>query len=167
MRNKRNYIGLPITLKYPDGRVLDHVAKFKSTGFKVYFNAQHLLIQLNPLERCFYEYLVEHSDINSRVFIDKNFKLSFIDFINTVIGSNIKNITYDKVNQIILKLNKLGLIISCMIRGQYYVNPKYAHKGVEKNRIKNLKNIINERLLENLPINMLVDMPNEKLFIKK
>jgi hypothetical protein len=165
MRERKKYNNLPINLKFPDGRCLDHIAKFKNTSFKLYFNAQHLLFQLNPLERSFYEYIIEHSDAKSRIFIVKDFKLEYIQFIVSVIGNSVKNITEAKVDQIVPKLKQLGLIISCNTRGLYYLNPKYAHKGSEKTRMQNVKNILEEMLLNNLPINMLVDVSEEQLYI--
>ena len=166
MKNNKEYHFLPFTLRQLDGRKIDHLIKLKKKNYKCYFNSQHLLFLLKPLEHSFYEYLIERADFKSRVFIDNSFKKEYFDFIDKVIGVDAAKLTLDKVDQIVPKLKTLGLIISNGDRSLYYINPKYAHKGSEKSRINNLNNILHERMMQNLPINMLVDVSNEKLDAK-
>jgi hypothetical protein len=166
MKNKKNYHSLQLTLKEPDGRKIDHLISLKKKNHKSYFNAQHLLFKLNPLERSFYEYLIEKADLKSRVFIDINLKKEYLDFVDKVIGADVARATAAKVDQVVPKLKELGLIISSNDRGLYYINPKYAHKGSEKSRLLNLMNIIHERIMQKLPINMLTDVSDEKLDAK-
>jgi len=166
MKNNKQYHFLPFKLKQLDGRSIDHLIKLKKKNYKCYLNCQHLLFQLKPLERSFYEYLIESADSKSRVFINTAFKKAYFDFIEKVIGADAAKLTLDKVDQIVPKLKTLGLIISNGERGLYYINPKYAHKGSEKSRINNLNNILHERMMQNLPINMLIDASDEKLDAK-
>ncbi len=93
--------------------------------------------------------------------------MQYVLFMREVVGGSTNKINLNKIDQIVPKLKQLGLIISCEDnRGLYYINPKYAHKGAEKLRLENLENIISERLLKELPINMLVDIPEDKLDAK-
>lgn len=166
MKNKKNYHFVQLNSKEADGRKIDHLISLKKKNYKSYFNAQHLLFKLNPLERSFYEYLIEKADLRSRVFINNTLKSEFIDFVEKVIGGDVAKVTAAKVDQVVPKLKELGLIIPSGDRGLYYINPKYAHKGSEKSRLHNLNNIIHERIMQKLPINMLTDVPDEKLDTK-
>ncbi len=166
MKNNKNYHFVPLKLKDANGRSIDHLIGLKKGCFKSYFNAQHLMFKLKPLERSFYEYLIEKADLKSRVFINNTLKKDYFDFFEKVIGADLAKVTAAKVNQIVPKLKELGLIIPSDDRGLYYINPKYAHKGSEKSRIENLENIIYERMNQKLSINMLIDVPDEKLDAK-
>lgn len=166
MKNKKDYHFVPLTIKETNGRKIDHLISLKKKNYKSYFNAQHLLFKLNPLERSFYEYLIEKADSKSRVFINNILKKEYLDFVDKVIGADVAKATAAKVDQIVPKLKELGLIIPSDDRALYYINPKYAHKGSEKSRLLNLKNIIHERILQKLPLNMLTDVPDEKLDAK-
>ena len=164
MKNNSEYHSFSLTIKHNNGRNIDHVIRMKKTGYKRYFNSQHLFFQLSPLENSFFEYLIESSDNKSRVHLDMFFKVEYTIFMKKVLKKEDNKIQTARLNKVVCKLKELGLIIPCEdTRGIYYVNPKYAHKGSEKTRISNIKNVIHERLLKNLPINMLIDTPDEKL----
>ena len=79
---------------------------------------------------------------------------------------HIKNITNgsespskSSIASYINKLSKLGLIILCGSTKScfYCINPKYVFKGTENQRIAILKDLIEDRSKQKLPINMLVN----------
>jgi hypothetical protein len=166
MKKSKDYSTVQLTIDAESGRVLDHTVRLKKTGYKSYFNAQHIYFQLNNLERSFFEYLIEKADENALVYVIKPLKLEYIDFIGKVIGTS-KQIKLASLDQITPKLKKLGLLIPLQeTHGMYFINPKYVYKGSEKGRVTAFNNILDHCLLNKLPISMLVDTPDHLMDAK-
>lgn len=150
-----------------DGNELTFKLKAVTEGYYLYFNCQHLMVELGSEARCFFDYLCERmrSDTNE-IKLDRKFKQEFTGQIN--------RITSGKVNPSILSLNKyvsqfkaLGLIIPTTNsqRGYYSVNPKYAFKGTKKDRLLLLANMIKDRIRNKESLRALIDTPEKELGI--
>jgi hypothetical protein len=138
--------------------------RFVQSGYTLFFNAQHSMIQLTPHERAFYDYLCENMDVpDNLITIDTEFKERFIAHIQNL-TSNENSPTLKVVTNYRRKLIKIGLLI---LMGSpksdfYCVNPKYAFKGSGKQRTNALKKLIEERSRNGLPINMLINQSTEE-----
>jgi hypothetical protein len=130
-------------------------------GNKVFHNAQHLLLELNQYERCFYDYLCEQMDKDNSVYIDQPFKSDFLLHYSKVRKKK-KSLTIEKLTAFTSKLKKLGLLLENNSRSYYTVNPKYAHNGSEKDRVKLMQELIYERLKTKRTPEHLIDIPVDK-----
>lgn len=133
---------------------------FVKQGCKLFFNAQHLLLNLHAGERALYDYLLEKMvNKNNTITIDVAFKNDFIAHI-AKITSNQTQYKLQSLSKYTKKLEELGLIISMSSTnsGFYSVNPKYAFKGTEKQREATLKSLIESRNKQGLPTNMLASI---------
>ena len=115
--------------------------RFQKEGCMYYFNAQHIYLNLNNKERCFFDFLCEKMDDTNGVTIDSNLKSSFIEFIEEI-TSNKKSIGIETVREYAKKLNKLKLILKVANSNFYYVNPKYVFKESIDKRKKLLKKLL-------------------------
>ncbi|MCX6314983.1 MAG: hypothetical protein NTX08_09650 [Sphingobacteriales bacterium] len=158
---------IPLKINDLDGNPLPLKLRLPEEGYFLYFNCQHLLVELGSGARCFFDYLCERmrSD-NNEVKIDGSFKKFFI--------SQISRITSAKVHPSILSLNKyvsqfkdLGLIIPATgtQREYYSVNPRYAYKGKKKDRLLLMANMIKERIKNKESLRGLIDKPEQELGI--
>lgn len=129
---KVNISGIPTTLKY--------VAQ----GCNLFFNAQHLLLQLNSMERTFYDFTLEQMDTtNNGLCIDSSFRTKFCDFVNKITSGQ-KTISETLPHNALKKLVRLGLLIKTSKKSIYIVNPKYAFKSTKAKRIELLKELIEQ-----------------------
>ena len=161
MTNKRSgYSRVRVNVPDAQLRLIQKVIHYKNSGCKFYHNAQHLLLQLSPKERGFYDFLCEQMSVDSnRIMIDKNLKDQYVLFLLKVSGSKVK-VSHDTINKAVVKLSKLGLIFLVTDKKAFYtVNPKFAYKGTQQARNLLLKKIVNYRIKNNMDINMLVDVP--------
>ena len=167
MNSTTKYASKLIKINNLDGNEIIIKLRAVTEGYYLYFNCQHLMVELGSEARCFFDYLCERmrSDTNE-VKIDNTFKQDFVD--------QISKITSTKVNPSILSLNKyvsqfkaLGLIIPTTNtqRGYYSVNPKYAYKGTKKDRLLLMANMIQEKINNKENLRGLIDKPEEKLGI--
>lgn len=142
----------------PDHRV-DKRVRFKSLGYKTYFNCQHLLMQLNPIERGVLDFLIESADHTNLVLVNDTLKSEYCAFLLKVSQMSVsKNVVAKAVS----KLAFIGLILAePTARGLYRVNPKYFWGGSEKSRMLVLKQAVIKRLEAGLPLNHLIDTPVE------
>ena len=114
--------------------------------------------------------------------IDKVLKQEYIEFIGLItpkkmVKENNKLIILKKtkidiklttVNKSVEVLKANGLIfLKSKNRGYYIINPKYAFKGTETYRKTLIKSIIEKRLSNHLPIDMLLDVPVEEIIVRK
>ena len=142
MSKKNNgYTTVHIEVPISTHRVLDRKIHFKSTGYKIYFNAQHLFLKLTPVERSVFDFLCEAMDHKNRTYIDAGLKLRYIAFIANITGQKQK-IANTQVGAALQKLKFLGLIFTVENSRTYYtVNPKYVYCGTERARKQLLKEL--------------------------
>jgi hypothetical protein len=147
------------------GKLETKKVSFVKSGWKTYFNAQHLFVQLERGERALFDFLCEHMDSQNRVAIDKDLKLQFRDFLKRI---TIGHLTYSEtsVNTYVHTLARIGLIISAGSKnsGVYFVNPKYVFQGSETDRAACLKSLIEHRILLGRSIEHLINVPVDRFF---
>lgn len=133
--------------------------RFVKSGYKVFQNAQHLLVQLGRKERAFYDYLCEAMDNSNLVQIDKSLKDSFRTFCKSVTAGTF-DVAESSLATYTNNLLKLGLLLDWGPGGQglYIVNPKYVFKGSEKHREKYLGSLIAIRITSGRPVDKLLDI---------
>lgn len=130
-------------------------------GNKVFHNAQHLLLELNQYQRCFYDYLCERMDKKNAVYVDQPFKSDFLVHYNKVRQKK-KDLTFENLTTYTSKLKKLGLLLENNSRSYYTVNPKYAHNGSEKDRVKLIQELVYDRLKTQSTLKHLIDTTDDK-----
>jgi hypothetical protein len=134
--------------------------RFVTSGYTLFFNAQHQLAKLSTKERCFLEYLCEYMRTSTNdITIDSRQKENFIKHYQVYTS---KTITISAVNKFMSKLKLLGLILETPYRGFYIVNPKYFFKGANNSRLKYLKVLIENRLAEGLSVASLINAPENE-----
>lgn len=159
------YSNVQIIAKDPQHKKVDRTVQFKSSGYKIYFNAQHIFIKLTSLERSFFDFLCEIMETDNTTFIDVDLKRDYVKFMGEITGKKTK-IIYSWIGASIKKLKTLGLIFSVDGGRSYYqVNPKYVFAGTEKARKSLLKDILEHRIRKELPLTMLIDT-TESDFLK-
>jgi len=161
--DRGNYDTIKLRLDLSQNEVVHLKVGFKKEYLKYYFNAQHLLIQLQPVERSFLEFLAELSDEQNRVFIDAALKQKFLGFLAHA-KVRAKVLGLNGLSRIPGKLESLGLIFHEDGKRAYYrINPKYLWRGEELRRKQLIKKLIVERSQRGLPIHFLVDQPGKNL----
>lgn len=137
----------------------------KKDGFRTYFNAQHLLIKLNPHDRTFLDYLIEHSDMENKVYVDVDFKVNYCKFLKDKLHLKaVPNV--NKLGKALEKFVDLGLIMREQGKNAFYrISPKYFWKGSEASRVLIMRELIESRAKLKLPISGLIDKPEEE-FLK-
>jgi len=131
---------------------------FVNGGCRHYFNAQHKFLQLSKGERAFYDFLCERMDDNNIIAIDNGLRVAFGDFINRVTSTK-NSFEPSSAAKYIGKLVKVGLLLKTTRNTLYIVNPKHSFSGTEKRRLQVLKDLIEHRLQQKLPIDALIDVP--------
>lgn len=147
-----------------NGKVKTVEEGFVSSGCKHFFNAQHLLIQLNEKERAFYDYLCESmNDKSNNITVDAGLKEEFKQHIERI--TKISNqFTKSKLTKYVSQLKELGLLIllGSAKSAFYCINPKYAYKGSEKNRVSRIKSLIEELNKRSEDVSMLITHDADK-----
>ena len=117
---------------------------FVSSGYTLFFNAQHLLIQLSANERAYFDFLCEKMTAkNNYITVNIEMKEAFIDHIDKITsGANTPSLA--SVTRYTSKLAKLNLLIlmGTKMSEFYSVNPKYVFKGAAKQRVIALRKLI-------------------------
>lgn len=158
-----------IALKFNDldGNPISKQIRVVTEGYTLYSNCQHLMVQLGTEARCFFDYLCEQmkSDTNE-VKIDSQFKEGFIEHISRITSTKVSP-AINSLNKYVSTFKELGLIIPTVNtqREHYSVNPKYAYKGLKKDRLLLLGNMIKERIKNRESLKGLIDMPEHELGI--
>lgn len=160
-------------MKKPDFKILVDIdrnqkeaVRFIANGYTLYFNAQHLLIQLSPKERAFFDYLCEEMRFSdNNVFIDEPLKRHFIERLKRITNGKV-TLTVNAVNKYVQNLNALGLIVRLEL-SKYIVNPKYAYKGSGYQRKEYLKRLIQRRISMGIPAQAFINQPEEEFLSKK
>ncbi|MDG1276994.1 MAG: hypothetical protein P8O16_06910 [Algoriphagus sp.] len=130
----------------------------------VYFNAQHLFLQLKPMERCYFDFLVESSQKDGFVLLDKVLKDQFLEHLVKVGGGKIKLPSPKGLHNTTVKLVDLGLLIRTTKKAEYYINPKYVCVTAPSKRMELIEKMF--RLAEQGLIipSPLLDKPIEEYF---
>lgn len=135
----------------------------KTLGYKTYFNCQHLMLKLKPLEHSFLVYLIEQSEHDNRILVDTDIKNGFISFLTDITKKD-PGLKPNNLDKMLKRLVELGLILHDKnTRGYYLVNPKYFWKESEKKRLVFLEKLIHNRILDGLPVDKLIDIPLQEL----
>ena len=146
-----------------DGNLITEKIAVISDGYILYFNCQHLMLQLGTEARCFFDYLCEsmRSD-NNEVKIDTPLKKAFIEQITRITSKKVSP-AINSLNKYVSNFKKLGLIISTVNtkKEQYSVNPRYAFKGRKKDRLTLIANMIKERIRNRESVRGLIDTPGQ------
>ena len=87
-KSKQGYSSVRVKVYAEKGRVIDRYVRFKNTGCKYFFNAQHLFINLSSKDRSFFDYLCEKMDSKNRVVVDVHFKKEYLLFMDEILGKN-------------------------------------------------------------------------------
>jgi len=141
---KKTGLTIEVTKQSPNKANLYNKVSFVKSSYKLYFNAQHLLIKLDPYQRCYYDYLCEMMVLETNnVFVDKVFQTGFLAHLTAL---QIDTKILKEKNGYLEKLKDLGLILATGEQCCYIVNPKYAFKESESKRKKCLKELIQTRI---------------------
>lgn len=152
-----NYSSLTLTLKSSlDGETTQTFHFVKSYN-KLFHNAQHLLLDLNSKERCFFDYLCEKMDDKNGIYADVHLKEDFLSHYAKIKRKGGAEIKVAHITTYLKKLRELGLILENTSRTYYIINPKYAFNSTIEKRLLLIKSLIYERNSKNLPINQLID----------
>jgi hypothetical protein len=157
---------IQVDIRNKDGKLVRKDIRFVKFGCTSFFNAQHLFLRLDNIERCFFDHLCEIMDENSnRVLIVKDGKEKFAMKVSKITNGAYST-SIDSVTSAVRKLKLLGLILPVDEGRSYYVvNPKYVFKGRQSQRKWLLKNLIEQRYAEGPPIEALLPMPLDQ-FLK-
>jgi hypothetical protein len=144
-------------------RLVRKSISFVTEGYTCFFNAQHLFLQLDNIERCFFDHLCEIMDgDNNRVYIVKEVKEAFAMLVKEISNGSVL-VSVQSLPNVVKKLKSLGLIIAADTgRAYYVVNPKYVFKGTVTKRKWLLKNLIEQRFAEGLSIDELLPVRLEQ-----
>lgn len=165
-KSKQGYSSVRIKVYAEKGRVIDRYVRFKNTGCKYFFNAQHLFINLSSKDRSFFDYLCEKMDSKNRVVVDVHFKKEYLLFMDEILGKNC-GIKITGIDKTLKKLKLFGLIFMVNDTRSYFnVNPRYVFKGTETARTKLLRELIQNRFNAGMDIDMLLDIPVDEFLGK-
>jgi hypothetical protein len=130
---------------------------FVEDSFFMVFNSQHIFLEINNYERCFFVFLCEKMSTDNLILIDGKLMDEFIEFLKKISASK-KSVTTRTVNNYLKVLIESKLLIkSNKFNMLYIVNPKYAYKSSKSKRQKILSNLINNPENYDININALLD----------
>ena len=111
---------------------------------KHYHNAIYLLAGLNASSRDLLEFLIQRMDTNNVVLSNAKIREDFIFIINKATDGEV-TYTHNTVKKAFQILVKKNLLVTRKQRGSYIVNPEYFFKRDEKDRIKQIKLILENK----------------------
>ena len=144
-----------------EGKSLSEIDfRVKSSFCKRFFNCLHITLKMNAKAQGLFDFLCEKMDEKNRVFVDTHLKNEFLKLI-TAVTSGKEKYTPRDLEDALKKLRELRLIfeVEDLKKTYYYVNPKYAFKGPQKDRLKLIQSIAQERMLKGKGVEMLVSVP--------
>jgi hypothetical protein len=157
------YKSITLNNKAIEGYNVKNPTRVVNEGYLLFFNCQHLLIQLPPVGRSFFDFLCEkmRSDDNS-ILMTKEVKSDFIEHITKITSK--KTIPKEvSINKYVSQFKDLGLLISLANkRGYYCINPRYAFKGSKEKRAQVLKKLIEAKCRKKESIKGLVSTSQEE-----
>ncbi len=160
--NKPKHITVKVFIPDSIGKHLERNVNFTNDGVTLFFNAQHHLLKLSAIERCFFDFLCEHMRaIDNDVLINDEIKTKFQEHLMRLSGGK-KKVTLNQLTKFVLKLNTLTLILKTQNKARYIVNPKFVFKGSAVARKKYLKKLIENRVKLKLSVAGLVNIPESQ-----
>lgn len=139
--------------------IFEHSVSFKKDGFISLFNAQHIYIELNSKQRCFFDFLCEKMDYKNRVNINGDLRDEFICFVKKITSDKVK-VSSRSLFDYIDKLIEFKLLVPFKnTTSLYVVNPKYVYKGTQKDRIEILNDLFENHLKYEIDIQALLNVP--------
>ncbi|CAN1542506.1 hypothetical protein MCEGE10_01823 [Flavobacteriaceae bacterium] len=147
------------TLIIKEDVIIELSVSFKKEGFVSLFNAQHIYIELNSKQRCFFDFLCEKMNEKNRVLIDGALHNEFIIFLNKIKKGKIL-ISKKSIFNYVKLLIQFRLIIPFENTPLLYiVNPKYVYKGTIQNRMDILNDLMENHLNYGIDIQSLLNVP--------
>jgi hypothetical protein len=162
MTKNNNYHQLKIDLIKLPGTRFTRRLSVKKQGYQTYFNVQHKLIELRPIERSFLDYMIERSDGTNRVYVDGQFKIDFQAFVTDKL--HVKTVpSLRSFGRYLTHFLELGLMMREKGKHAYFrINPKYFWKGAESKRKELIQELIRSRVQLDITIAPLLDVPEEE-----
>lgn len=159
--NKNKIVKRAVLLK--NNVLTEYEVEFKREGFVSLFNAQHIYIEMNTKQRCFFDFLCEKMNDRNKVHIDIDLRNEFILFLEKITSGRISVTTRALVNYINILIESRLIIPFNNTSFLYVVNPKYVYKGPEINRKKILDDLIKNHMRYNIDIQSLLDIPLSRI----
>lgn len=151
------------TLLFKNNVMTEYEIEFKREGFVSLFNAQHIYLELNTMQRCFFDFLCEKMNDRNKVHIDTDNRIEFISFLEKITSGRCSTTIRTLVNYINFFIELRLIIPFDRNKFLYIVNPKYVYKGPEINRKKILDDLIKNHIKYNIDIQSLLDIPLSKI----
>lgn len=115
---------------------------FKKEHVKTYNNCQHLLLELNTIERTFHHFLTEKANENNQIYIDNLLLNDFVHFLKGIKDLNPSIKTLSRYKEKLISLNLL--LATKKSKQHFYINPKYTFKGTETKRLQVLSKLLKD-----------------------
>jgi hypothetical protein len=159
---KPDYSSISVELYLQRGNKINQPLHYKSTGCKYFFCAQHLFISMSNKERSFFDYLCEQMDTDNAILINRELKEAYIAFMTKICKEEVK-ITIGILDKALAKFKDKKMLMNLGGGAGYYlVNPRYAYRGKEADRMRLIKKVIQNRMMDGLPIDALIDVSVDK-----
>ena len=159
--DKPKYTSVSIEVTASNGAPNRTSLRFIANSYQLFFNAQHLLIQLSTNDRAFFDYLCEvMRPADNDIYIDANLKTDFIEHIDRLTNGKTK-FTEHIIAKSVTQLRDLGLILPTKDKARYVANPKHVFKGSASQRTRFLKVLIESRIALQLSIAALLNEPED------
>lgn len=136
-----------------------YIVSFVNEGYIFLFNSQHIFLELEKFQRCFFDFLCEKMSMDNTILIDGTLKDAFISFLCKITGGKKKITARTISNYVNILIDKKLLIEAPKLSMLYIVNPKYIYKGTKKNRIKILRTLLKDPNKYGSDNTALLDLP--------
>lgn len=123
-------------------------ARVSTLFTKHYHNAIYLLAGLNASSRDLLEFLIQRMDKDNIVLSNTKVREDFIELIDTVTSSEVQY-THNTVKKAFQTLVRKELLLPREVRGSYMINPEYFFRKEEKERIQQIKIILENKAWRN------------------
>jgi hypothetical protein len=125
--------------KVHSGILVDHEITFVNEGCTYFFNAQHKLIKLQPIERAYFDFICEKMNVRNKIALNPDLRKKFMSFSRDVLKID-KARTERTLLSFETNMKNLSLIFQDPSNKRlHYVNPKHVFKGSSIERGKLLK----------------------------
>ena len=124
------------------GKSKAHIVSFIDDGCIYLFNSQHVFLELDKIQRCFFDFLCEKMSFDNTIHIDGDLKSLFVAFLDKITGGKKKITTRTISNYVKILIDKKLLIEATNFKMLYIINAKYVYKGSKKNRKKILQTLL-------------------------
>lgn len=150
---------LLINLPYKsENQILRTEVRYVDEGCTHFFNAQHLYLELSPVERCYFDFLCERMDPFNRIDIIPTRRIDFVSHFKKLTDQ--KPPDSRKIPRIEKKLRDLNLLLKVKGQGSlHFVNPKYVTKGNQTQRKKSLQKIAEHAMNGEMELTAILDRP--------